>query len=154
MFERQKKKNFMESTRRKSMHHNEQQQDDDVEDGETQKRYYIYSHTKHVNGTIDAADEDDKGDEKISRKIRSSTKDRTHRSENKTAEHHRKQISKNISMVLENLMAHYENSQLPTHGQGWSGCKIFIFIFSCCDSMTSFVHFSCISSIFFLNTQR
>jgi hypothetical protein len=27
-------------------------------------------------------------------------------------------VSKNISMVLENLLKSYENSQLPTHGQG------------------------------------
>lgn len=27
-------------------------------------------------------------------------------------------LSKNISMVLEQLLMHYENSYLPTHGQG------------------------------------
>lgn len=27
-------------------------------------------------------------------------------------------LSKNISMVLEELLLHYENSHLPTHGQG------------------------------------
>lgn len=29
-------------------------------------------------------------------------------------------LSKNISMVLEELLMRYENSHLPTHGQGWS----------------------------------
>lgn len=28
-------------------------------------------------------------------------------------------LSKNISMVLEELLMRYENSHLPTHGQGW-----------------------------------
>lgn len=27
-------------------------------------------------------------------------------------------VSKNITLVLENLLKNYENSQLPTHGQG------------------------------------
>lgn len=27
-------------------------------------------------------------------------------------------LSKNISFLLENLLKHYENSHLPTHGQG------------------------------------
>jgi len=27
-------------------------------------------------------------------------------------------VSKNITMVLENLLMNYENSQLPTHGKG------------------------------------
>jgi hypothetical protein len=31
-------------------------------------------------------------------------------------------VSKNISMVLENLLKSYENSQLPTHGQGRISC--------------------------------
>lgn len=112
MFERQKKKqNFMDNTK-KSMHHNEQ--DDGEKRKMPQKRYYIYSHTKHVNGTIDDDDESDKSEEeKISRKIRSSTA-------NKISDYDRKQVSKNISMVLENLLMSYENSQLPTHGQGWS----------------------------------
>lgn len=28
-------------------------------------------------------------------------------------------VSKNITMVLENLLKNYENSQLPTHGKGY-----------------------------------
>lgn len=27
-------------------------------------------------------------------------------------------VSKNITMILENLLMNYENSQLPTHGKG------------------------------------
>lgn len=33
-------------------------------------------------------------------------------------------LSKNISMVLEQLLMHYENSYLPTHGQGESRFSI------------------------------
>lgn len=90
-----------------SIHHNEQ----DSEKKQTQeKRYYIYSHIKHVNGTAidDEMMHNDNSDDIISRKIRS----------NKISDFDRKQISKNISMVLENLLMSYENSQLPTHGQG------------------------------------
>lgn len=65
-----------------------------------EKRYYIYSHTKTFNDT-----EDDDASIK-SRKIRSSILSE------------RKQVSRNISMVLENLLKSYENSQLPTHGLG------------------------------------
>lgn len=52
----------------------------------------------------DEAD-DINGDEK-SRKTRS------------TSSADRKQVSRNISMVLENLLMSYENSQLPTHAEG------------------------------------
>ena len=64
-----------------------------------EKRYYIYSHK------TDASAEEINRDDK-SRKIRSSPLS------------DRKQISKNISMVLENLLMSYENSQLPTHDEG------------------------------------
>lgn len=67
-------------------------------------RYYIYSHIKSVDDDADEINHD--GDK--SRKIRSSTL------------FDRKQVSRNISMVLENLLKSYENSQLPTHGQGLS----------------------------------
>lgn len=67
----------------------------------TKERYYIYSHIKSAN---DDADEMNRGDN--SRKVRSSTLS------------DRKQVSRNISMVLENLLMSYENSQLPTHGEG------------------------------------
>lgn len=68
-----------------------------------QNRYYIYSHVKSMN--VYDVDEELSRDDK-SRKIRSSTLS------------DRKQVSRNISMVLENLLMSYENSQLPTHGQG------------------------------------
>lgn len=60
------------------------------------ERYYIYSHTKGPH-------EKDEKDRKIinkNRKERSSTMDR-------------KQVSRNISLVLENLLMSYEKSQLP-----------------------------------------
>lgn len=43
-------------------------------------------------------------------------------------------LSRNISMVLEQLMSNYENSYLPTHGQGtglhrWHSTKITLFLF-------------------------
>lgn len=67
-----------------------------------EKRYYIYSHK------TDASAEEINRDDK-SRKIRSSP----------LSDHLlRKQVSKNISMVLENLLMSYENSQLPTHDEG------------------------------------
>lgn len=67
----------------------------------TKERYYIYSHIKSAN---DDAYEMNRSDS--SRKARSSPLS------------DRKQVSRNISMVLENLLMSYENSQLPTHGQG------------------------------------
>lgn len=113
----QKKRNYKDVSKKATttMHHNEQ----DGDRKQTQeKRYYIYS-IKNVNGTIDDNDDDemirnDKSDDidKISRKTRSS---------NKISDYDRKQVSKNISMVLENLLMSYENSQLPTHGQGLIG---------------------------------
>lgn len=33
-------------------------------------------------------------------------------------------VSKNITMVLENLLMNYENSQLPTHGKGKNSSQI------------------------------
>lgn len=69
----------------------------------TKERYYIYSHVKaEVDDVAEGVNHD--GDK--SRKIRSS------------ALSDRKQVSRNISMVLENLLMSYENSQLPTHGEG------------------------------------
>jgi hypothetical protein len=66
-----------------------------------EKRYYIYNYaTEKTN-----RDENEINAEK-SRKVRSSSAS------------DRKQVSKNISMVLENLLKSYENSQLPTHGEG------------------------------------
>lgn len=69
----------------------------------TKDRYYIYSHVKSIN---DGDDEEEHNRDDKSRKIRSSTLS------------DRKSVSRNISMVLENLLMSYENSQLPTHGQG------------------------------------
>lgn len=69
----------------------------------TKERYYIYSHVKaEVDDVAEGVNHD--GDK--SRKIRSSPLS------------DRKQVSRNISMVLENLLMSYENSQLPTHGEG------------------------------------
>lgn len=72
------------------------------------KRYYIYSHTTLNDTNIDDDDDElmNRNNDK-SRKIRSSL-----------LQPNRKQISRNISLVLENLLKSYENSQLPTHGQG------------------------------------
>lgn len=67
----------------------------------TKERYYIYSHTKVSNDDAEEINQADK-----SRKARSSPMS------------DRKQVSRNISMVLENLLMSYENSQLPTHGEG------------------------------------
>lgn len=73
------------------------------EKAKTKDRYYIYSHSRRTDDDVDVNRDDDK-----SRKTRSlSVSDR-------------KQISRNISMVLENLLKSYENSQLPTHGEGSS----------------------------------
>lgn len=68
----------------------------------TKDRYYIYN-IRNVNSDDEKFNHD--YDEKR-RNIRSSTLS------------DRKQVSHNISMVLENLLMSYENSQLPTHGQG------------------------------------
>lgn len=72
------------------------------EKSKTKDRYYIYN-IKNVDDDAEEINHDN-GDK--SRKIRSSTLS------------DRKQVSRNISMVLENLLMSYENSQLPTHGQG------------------------------------
>lgn len=75
-------------------------------------RYYIYSHTKKVDNDAEMEinnriyDEESGGEDDKRRQIRSSTLS------------DRKQISRNISLVLENLLMSYENSQLPTHGEG------------------------------------
>lgn len=74
------------------------------EKAKTKDRYYIYSHVKSAVDDDDVEDVNHDGDK--SRKIRSSTLS------------DRKQVSRNISMVLENLLMSYENSQLPTHGEG------------------------------------
>jgi hypothetical protein len=87
-------------------HHHSIDVNEEVKDEKQKtKRYYIYSHTTIVNDTNIDNDELMNRDEK-SRKIRSSLQP------------NRKQISRNISLVLENLLKSYENSQLPTHGQG------------------------------------
>lgn len=72
------------------------------EKAKTKERYYIYSHVKAVDDVAEGMNHD--GDK--SRKIRSSPI------------MDRKQVSRNISLVLENLLMSYENSQLPTHGEG------------------------------------
>lgn len=72
------------------------------EKSKTKDRYYIYN----IRNVDDDAEEINRDDGDKSRKIRSSTLS------------DRKQVSRNISMVLENLLKSYENSQLPTHGQG------------------------------------
>lgn len=55
-------------------------------------------------------------------------------------------VSRNITMVLENLLMNYENSQLPTHGKGelllWIECVIWYsksYKYSC--SNLTFIHF-------------
>ncbi|KAG5682912.1 hypothetical protein PVAND_012230 [Polypedilum vanderplanki] len=70
----------------------------------TKDRYYIYSHTKRVNNDDEEQPEED--DEEKTRKARSPPFS------------DRKQVSRNISLVLENLLKSYENSQLPTHAEG------------------------------------
>ncbi|XP_070491785.1 gamma-aminobutyric acid receptor subunit alpha-1 isoform X5 [Chironomus tepperi] len=81
-----------------------------TEKEKTKERYYIYSHSKKVDNYAETRinnqiEENMEADDKI-RKIRSSS----------SAD--RKQVSRNISLVLENLLMSYENSQLPTHGEG------------------------------------
>lgn len=63
--------------------------------------HYLYSNDGKVNGTEEFVD--------FSIRNRSSKQKRT------AADVH---FSKNISMVLEKLLEHYESSYLPTHGQG------------------------------------
>lgn len=70
-------------------------------------RYYIYS-AKKVR-----QDPSIKDDDINIRKSRSAPS-----LINKRTSDDRKTVSRNISMVLENLLQSYENSQLPTHGQG------------------------------------
>lgn len=120
MFEWQKKLDYMNMRKSSSFDSSSSMHDGDAKPKKKdEKRYYIYSHIKHVNGTIDDDDDvmnhsSDKSDERTtSRKIRSSA--------SKISDYDRKQVSKNISMVLENLLMSYENSQLPTHGQGLIG---------------------------------
>lgn len=41
-------------------------------------------------------------------------------------------VSKNITMVLENLLMNYENSQLPTHGKGKKRrCEVLFLLYNC-----------------------
>lgn len=63
------------------------------------ERYYIYSHTRKPYDT----------DEEEKRIISKSEKNRRERSSTLD----RKQVSRNISLVLENLLMSYEKSQLP-----------------------------------------
>lgn len=80
------------------------------------KRYYIYSHIKSP-GKLNKQSKPESESEMHERKARSVTASVNKRTANKAAAD-RKMVSKNISMVLENLLKSYENSQLPTHGQG------------------------------------
>jgi hypothetical protein len=84
----------------------------------TKDRYYIYSHTKQTDDdeTNNQAhkEAEDEGEEK-SRKERSAA-----------PLSDRKRISRNISLVLENLLMSYENSQLPTHGEGLLLASLFV----------------------------
>jgi hypothetical protein len=73
------------------------------------ERYYIYSHVTRPTNDAENRGHYDKGQR--SRQARSSSSKDVSPSE-------RKQISRNISLVLENLLMSYENSQLPTHGEG------------------------------------
>jgi len=73
--------------------------------GKTKDRYYIYSHTKNAP---DSGAEETKQQQDKSRPPRSAP----------SLSADRKQVSRNISLVLENLLMSYDNSQLPTHGQG------------------------------------
>lgn len=82
-----------------------------TEKEKTKERYYIYSHIKKVDtdgetGINNQIIEENAGTDDKIRKIRSSSSS------------DRKQVSRNISLVLENLLMSYENSQLPTHGEG------------------------------------
>lgn len=82
-----------------------------TEKEKTKERYYIYSHIKKVDtdgetGINNQIMEENAGTDDKIRKIRSSSSS------------DRKQVSRNISLVLENLLMSYENSQLPTHGEG------------------------------------
>ncbi|CAG9803058.1 unnamed protein product [Chironomus riparius] len=82
-----------------------------TEKEKTKERYYIYSHIKKVDDDAETRinnqiiEENAGTDEKIRKARSSSSSDR-------------KQVSRNISLVLENLLMSYENSQLPTHGEG------------------------------------
>lgn len=96
-----------------------------TEKEKTKERYYIYSHIKKVDNDEETSinnqiiDENAGTDDKIRKARSSSSADR-------------KQVSRNISLVLENLLMSYENSQLPTHGEGLLLCflkKIIEFAF-------------------------
>lgn len=63
--------------------------------------HYLYANDGKVNGTRNPMD--------FSIRNRSSIEKRTPADV---------RFSKNISMVLDKLLQHYENSYLPTHGQG------------------------------------
>lgn len=72
-------------------------------------RYYIYS-AKKVRQDLASI----KNEEDVKVRIARSSPSQG----NKRTSDDRKTVSRNISMVLENLLMSYENSQLPTHGQG------------------------------------
>lgn len=86
------------------------------EKAETKDRYYIYSIQSINNDGAEEINRDEK-----TRNIWSSTLS------------DRKSVSRNISMVLENLLMSYENSQLPTHGQGSNSRINHSFIDEICD---------------------
>lgn len=75
-----------------------------------EKRYYIYSiHQNNADNVTDNIHQ--------TNNVASNEQGRQRRS-NPELKMDRKQVSRNISLVLENLLKSYENSQLPTHGLG------------------------------------
>lgn len=75
-----------------------------------EKRYYIYSiNQNYADNVTDNIHQ--------TNNIESNEHDRQRRS-TPELKMDRKQVSRNISLVLENLLKSYENSQLPTHGLG------------------------------------
>lgn len=75
-----------------------------------EKRYYIYSiNQNNADNVTDDIHQINNVDSKEHDRQRRSTPE---------LKMDRKQVSRNISLVLENLLKSYENSQLPTHGLG------------------------------------
>lgn len=100
------------------------------------KRYYIYSiHQNNADNVVDDIYQRNNVDRKEQGKQRRSTPE---------LKMDRKQVSRNISLVLENLLKSYENSQLPTHGLG----KVMSFIaymipkIPATSNVYSFTHFT------------
>ena len=61
-------------------------------------------------------------------------------------------VSRNITMVLENLLMNYENSQLPTHGKGY--LQIYQYRIFCFSAYNSFVDKKKKIQLFYFYTQR